>query len=288
MPSNVFSGMVQGVSKIATGTPAAWCRKVLSGTFTRNPNNARRYGIGGQVNARKGIDEVTLDITCCGVALADIARFFPTTAGVQVASFPDFLVEVDDGTNGQEWVLSGGQPVSCTISLGDGADAEVEYKFTMKFTTATEAAAGTDVPVYNSVLGHGAKDITVQIAAADQGVMSFDITNDLGTKMVNTLDTKIAGSHTIPTGYVVTTQKTTIKLVTSNVFKGSGMDGDEWVEDDITFALANGTVGENITITASNFIPDSWDMPLEAEGVVAFAHEFGVNAGTVFNRVTFA
>lgn len=288
MASNVYTGQVQGLSKISGGVPSAFCRKVSSGSFARDPHNTRNVGIGGQLVARKGIDEVTLEWTCVGPAKTDTALWFPTTAGVQVASFPDFLVEVDDTANGQEWVLSSGQPVSCTMSLGDGPDAEVEYTFAAKFKLVTEQAIGTDVPLYNTVKGHVAKDVTVQFAAADKGVLGFSLSNDLGTKLVNTLDTKLAAAKTQPLAYVVTSQDPKFSCTTTEVFKGTNMDDDEWTAEDIVLTLANGTAGENITVTLSSFKPDAWNMPLEAEDLVGFAHEFGPASGTLYNRVQFA
>lgn len=288
MASNVFTGQVQGISKIAAGTPAAFCRAITGGSVTISPNNIRKVGIGGQLHVRKGTQDVEMSVTCVGVARTDLALWFPTTAGVVVANFPDFLVEVDDGTNGQEWVLSGGQPGSVKMSCSDGPDAEVEYTFTMKFDTVTEQARGTKACVYNSLKGHTINDIAVAFAAAAQGCLSFELSNDLGIEMHNPADGKTAGSHTLPDGYYVTKNAPTFSCVTSNVFKGTAMDGDTWTAEDIVLTLANGTAGENITITLDDWVPESWNMPVEAEGRIGFAHEFAPGDGTIYNRVTTA
>lgn len=290
MASNVFTGQVQGLSKIATGTPAAFCRAVTGGSLSISPNNVRKVGIGGQLHVRKGTQDCELSVSCVGVSKTDLALWFPTTAGVVVASFPDFLVEVDDGAAGQEFVLSGGQPGSVKVSCGDGPDAEVEYEFTMKFDTVTEQARGMKACVYNAVKNHTINDVTVTFAAATQGCLSFELSNDLGLEMHNPADGKTAGSKTLPDGYYVTKNSPTFSCVTSNVFKGTAMDGDDWTAENVVLALANGTSGENITITLVGWVPDgsAWEMPLEAEGRVGFAHAFAPGDGTIYNRVTIA
>ena len=282
---NIFNGQVIGLSKTSGGTPSAFCRAVSGGTFSRNPNNVVKGGIGGQRHVRKGADEVSLDWTCVGPAKTDLALWFPTTVGVQVASFPDFLVEVDDGSNGCELVVSGGQPASCTISVGEGPDAEVEYSFSAKFTTATEQAVGTDVAVYNSVLGHTINDITVQQAAADYGILSFELRGDLGIAMVNAMDTKASDSQTIPTAYAITKQDVTFTCSSTDEWQLDSMDGDTWTAGDIVITMANGTGAEDITITLDDFVPDEFNMPLEAEDIEKFGHSFIPGAGTAYNRV---
>jgi hypothetical protein len=172
--------------------------------------------------------------------------------------------------------------------VGDAEDAEVEYQFTIKFALVTPVAAGTDLPLYNSVKGHTRNDITVQLAGSDQNVLSFTLANDLGAKMHNPMNTKVAGALTWPMGYVVTKQEPTFSCVTSKAYNSGALSGDGWTAVDITIAMANGTAGENITITLQDFVPESWNMPLEAEDLVGFGHEFGLGDGTVYNRVVAA
>lgn len=286
--ANVYNGMVAGLSKIATGTPAAFCRKVSSATITRSANNIRNAGIGGQLQVRKGTDEITLDMTCVGVSNTDLALWFPTTAGVQVASFPDFLVEVDDGSNGLEYVLSGGQPSSATITCSGGAASQLEVQLQAKFTTATEQAAGTDVPVYNSVIGHTINDIAVAQGTRTYGALSFSLSCDLGTEMVNTMDGKSASAKTIPTSYIITTVNPSLTVETTDEWQMDTMDGDTWTAGNITITCANGVTAENSTITLTNWVPSELNIPLEAEGMVSFGHSFEPGSGTIYNRVAFS
>lgn len=287
---SVYNGMVQGLSKISTGTPSAFCRVVTGGSLNFNTNTVRQVGLGGQVHARKGTTEATLTCTVIAPAKTDTALWFPTTAGAQVASFPDFLAEVDDGTGGQEFVLSDGQPGSCTISMGEGPDATLEYQFVMKFATATRQDKGTDVPVYNSLKGHTRNDCRVQIAAADRDVVSWSLSNDVGIQMHNPMNQKTAGSRTLPDGYAMTTHGVGFSCVTRDPYlvASSEVIGDAWTPVALAITLANGTGAEDIAIAATDLIPDTLDMPFEAEGLVGFAHEFGLGDGNLYGRVTFA
>jgi hypothetical protein len=298
---NVYTGQVQGLCLTSSGTPSAFCREVLNGTLSIDLQNIRKIGIGSQVHARKGTTEIRLEWTCIGPSAASIGKWFPTTAGTQVSDFPaastDFLVEVDDGTNGKEWILSGCQPASCKVACSEDPGAEVEYTFAIVATTATLAAAGTDTPAYNAVKGHTINDITVQIGGSAQGALSFALSNDLGARLYNAMDGKASGEHTIATGAVVTTQNPTFVCVTTDEFKLAtgttyALDADTHSDEDITVAMANGTSGEDITITMTHFVPDRVNMPLEAEDLVGFGHEFGLGSNsdhpTLHGRVTVA
>jgi len=285
--SNVFTGQVQGISKIATGTPAAFCRAISGGDFAIDPNNTIFNGIGGQVVARKGANAITLSFTCGGVDKADLALWFPVTAVVQVATFPDFLIEVDDGTNGQEWVLTGGQPSSAKVSCAGGLGSEVQYTLGMSFKLATEQAVGTKVPVYNSLIGHTNNNIGVTYGGAAAGTLSFDLSNDLGAEFHNPMDAKTAGVQHVVDGVYITKNDVKFSAVLSNVLKGTAMDVDTWTPEAVVIAMLNGTAGQNITATLSNMVPGAWGMPVEAQGRIGFKHEWIPGPGTAFNRVVF-
>ena len=288
MASNVYTGQVQGLSKIATGTPSAFCRAVTGGTFSIDMINVVTTGLTGQVNVRKALYIGKLNFQCIGPAKTDTQLWFPTTAGVQVGSFPDFLVEVDDGSNGQEFQLEDGQPASVTVSLGEGDSDELMYDFTAWFPTITQQARGTDVAVYNSVGGHTRNDITVAWAGSKYGCMSFSLTNDLGIQTHNPADGKTALSKTKPEGVFYTQQDIRFEAVTSNVHQigAAAILGDEWTAGNITITCANATAGENILFTLGSFVPDGEaSMPFEVNGRVGFGQSYIPGAGAIYNRV---
>ena len=152
----------------------------------------------------------------------------------------------------------------------------------------TEQAAGTDVPVYNSVIGHTINDIAVAQGTGTYGALSFSLSCDLGTEMVNTMDGKSAGSKTIPTSYIITTINQSLTVETTDEWQMASMDGDTWTAGNITITCANGVTAENSTITLTNWVPSELNIPLEAEGMVSFGHSFEPGPGTMYNRVTFA
>lgn len=290
----LFNYQVVGASKIATGTPSAFCREIIGGNFILRSHDTSEPGAGGQYHSRKGTLEAELSLRVIGPALADIRLWFPTTAGVQVASFPDFLVEADDGAHGKEYVLSDGQPGTIRIACAETEDAQAIYEFMMKFATPTPQAVGTDVPVYNSLLGHTINDIVVGFGAdGDKECLSFDLANDLGVSMNNPMKSKTVGKKTLPDRFFIDPAgPPSFSCVTADMYQGeaAGILGDTWTPISPTIALANGTVGENITFTLANYKPegDAFNMPVEGRGRVGFAHNFGAGSGTVFNRVTLA
>lgn len=288
--ANLYTGTVQGASKIATGTPSALCRAIIGGNYSVDLHMIEKMGIGSQVHVRKGTLEPTIELQCVGVEKTDLALWFPTSAGVQVGSFFDLLVEVDVAGTGQEWVLSDGQPSALKLGIPEGEDAELTATLTMKFATITPQAAGTNVPVYNSLKGHTINDSTVEYAASPYGTLSWELSHDLGAKLFNPQDGKTSGVKTFPDGVYYTVQKPRLAVVTSEVFKGaSAIFGDTFTPEALSIALENGTGAEDITIAFTDFVPGGvWGMAVETENRVGFAHEFIPGSGTQHNRVTFS
>jgi hypothetical protein len=297
-----FNGQVMGVCKVTVTwdagppptitdtTPVEFCQAVLGGTFSAPFNDIQKAGLGGQWHSRKGTQLPTLRFRCVGPALADIERWFPDEACVQVADFPDFLVVVDDGAAGMQFVLSDGQPVACKISLGEGDDAEVEYEFEMQFATVTQQAVATDAVVYNELLNHTRNDCTVQFDAADFNVLSWQLTNGLTLGPVNACNTKLADHKTFPVAFGITGYKPSFSATVSNLFNVDDWDADVDTAADITIALANGVPAgaEDITYTLHDFTYMSPEVPLEPEGIASFPVEFLPYEGQVYGRVTLA
>lgn len=283
--SNVWTGQVQDICKVVSDSPVALCRAVLGGTLTFDPHNISRLGIGSQVHARKGTTEATLEARCVGVAAADLALWFPTTRGVQVANFPDFYVQADDGTNSYEVLLSDCQPASITIEQGNGEDAEVEVNLALKAATV-DPAAGSETPAYNSLKGHTLNDTVVTVGADELGIMSWSLANDLGLKIWNPRNTK--ATKTLPFGWIITQQAPRFQAVCSDFGRASDILSDDWTPEDIVIALANGTAAEDIDITCRDFIPGPWSADFPPEDIVGHAHEWIPGSGNVHGRVTFA
>ena len=275
MASYFYSKEVVGASQIATSTPAAFCREIHGGRLIMDPNMIIKDGTSGQVHARKGTLGIQLDLGCVGVLAATHALWFPKAAGTTVAAFPDFLVEVDDGSTGQEYVLSGGQPRVYSASMSDAPDAEVELNFGMSFALATPQAAGTDVAVYNSYLGHTRGDITATLATVDEGMLSWEVSNEFNVVAHDPLVARSTNAKIFPESIKYAGQKQRLKCVTSNVYN------EDLILDDLGASIAalitclNGTAGENVTYTFAAARPyGSWELDLGSD-VVAFAHEFG-------------
>lgn len=279
MAVEAWTGQVQGISKIATGTPAALCRGVSGGSLTISHNVGSIDMLGGQVNAGAGIMSIELSVDCIGLAPADTALFFPTAAGIAVASFPDILVV----TGTHQYILSGGQPVSCSISCDNGEDAQVSYSLKMMFTSYASTTGET--VVYNALKGHRIYDITAQVGAADADIMSFSCGNDTGAKLFNAMNTRSANSKRFPSGVYITGNDPKVSFVSSKLLAVTDMIADVPAANDIVFTLANGTAGENVTITCNDFIVNQWEEPLESGDLVGFKYDCTITSGTKFGRI---
>ncbi len=282
--SNVWTGQVQDCCKVVSDAAAALCREIIGGTLTLDPHNISKRGIASQVHARKGMTEATLELRCIGVAKEDLALWFPTTRGVQVANFPDFFVTADDGSNSYKVLLSACQPAAITIEQADGEDAEVEVNLSLKAATVDPADSGVTA-AYNSLKGHTANDTVVTITE-ELGVLSWSLANDLGLKVWNPRNTKT--TKTLPLGWVITQQAPRFQAVCSDYGRASDILSDDWTPEDIVVELANGTSAEDITITCGDFIPGPWSAPFEPEGIIGHAHEWIPGSGNQHGRVLFS
>ena len=288
--SQVFTGQNVNFSKIATGTPASFCRGGSGVSIDVDPHLIVKSLVGSKRHVIPGLEEVTGTFSgVVGVAKTDLAKFFPTTAGQTVADFPDFIVEVDDATTGAEWILTTCQPSSAKLSFTDGPDAELECEFEVKAVWLDYQAIGTDIPVYNSYLNYAPQHCVIQVGGADADVLSFDLSIDLGTEMFTPKNTKAVTEKRRPDAYYITKSDITLSIVTSDILVlNADRPSDTIAAGDLTITLNNGTGAQDILITCDSFICIKAGVKCEAEGMVGFEHEFIPSTGDTHNRVTFA
>ena len=289
MAAVAFNGQVIGLSALSSSSvPVAFCRAVTGGTFSCDFGQIVKKGVGAQKSKRKGTTDATIQFSCVGVSKTDVARWFPTTAGAQVAAFLDFLVEVDDGTNGLELKLTSCQPGACTIAVAE--NDEITYDFEVKVQLVTSQAAGTAACAYTSLKGHTINDVTVEVSSAAFGVMDFSIANGMTLAMHNPMDGKTATLKTWPVAWVINTMDPVLSMTTDEQYNYGNWWDDTNTEVDVVIGLVNGTSAENVTITCDNFSQDEGTIvPLEPEpGVVGFPSTWSAGSGKVYNRVQFA
>ena len=284
---------VTGIAKYTSGESggaAAFCRILKDGTLKVDTGTTEEVGAGGQLLSRKGTTDCELEITCMGVTYSDQQFWFPTTFSPVVASFPDFIVEVFDGTATVTWILTLGQPGAITIELPDGESAGVTTRMTAKFALVTPGTDDAAVVVYNSYSGHTRNDCTVTFPSAiTSGLESFSLTNDLGVEMHNPADGKTSGSLTLPESYYISPKGgPKLSCATSDPGVGVSADlaADVWTPGDIVIAMTNGTSAENIIYTLNDWVPKTWNAKLGSGGKTAFGHEFAPGGATVYGAVT--
>ncbi len=277
-----YNSTVIGVCALTSADVAvAWCRECSSGEFKLPFQQIVKKGAGGQLHKRKGTTDPTLSMTCVGVAKTDMARFWPTAAGAQVADIPNLLVTV---TGGNQYKLYSCQPGPASFAISE----DDEWEFTCEIKAKVALTSGKTT-VYNSLLGHTTNDTKVSISGNGFGVMDASLANGLTAIMHNPMDGKTAGSRTQPDGYMIAGGGTPSLDVTTDDQHNKA----EWLKDTntkatVVLALTNGTSGEDITITCADWSQDeATPVPLQGEGKVLFPSTWTPDDGNTYGRVAF-
>ena len=279
--SYMLTGEVTGVSKIATGTPAALAASA-KGRFSIDPNNAEFDGMGGQIQGKGGSLGIRIDVDCVGVDAADIALWWPETPCVQVAAFPDIVATLDDGTNGAQYVLSAGQPAGFKASLGPGPDAQLIYTLGIGFALATPQAAAVDAAVYTTYLGHSRGDVVVAMPG-DEGALSFDLEAAIELEMHDPLNARGAAAKRFPEGLYIKSFKPQLSVVTSQLFTIAELMADVYTGNAITITCTNGTAAENVTFTIADAAPSgALDSAMESGTAMGFGQMWKPKTGNRF------
>ncbi len=274
-----YSGQVQGVSKWTGAAVAAFARSV-KGNFSFGAESIEEYGAGGQVAVGAGTVEAALDLSdVVGVAATDVAKWFPTSAGVQVASFPGFVVTL----GGKQFTLTDGQPGAATFSLAAG-DNLFKGSLSAKFATCVPAAASV-THAYTTMAPDTNNTIVVQWGAADIGCLSFDLGNGLDAPpIVNPMDTKSVGSLRLPSGYQVAAKLPTITTVLAEELDTDELFADSWTPANLVIDCA--TFG---TITISGVCEAKLEGEVtDGSSVVGYTYSWKLGSGTAYNRVVFS
>lgn len=279
------TGFIQGLCK-GTGegsaTPAAFAASV-TGTFQWDPQTAVHRGAGGQKVARKGTSKFTMDFEATGVTAADMALWFPTTAGEQVAAFPDFIL--DDGET--QFILTGGVPGAGSITKGASETDLLMFKGSVEFADVSVTSGKTIL--YTTLSGYAKPDITASLGAL-QGINSFEISNGGGTAARNPMDTKVAGSLTKPASVALVSYDPSAKIETDAKLEDDFAEllADYWTLADLVIALDNG-VDTAITITCTDIAQGVYNGPVQADSIVYYSYDLQfAGTGNVFNRIQFS
>ena len=274
------TGQVQGCCMYIGGAATGFARAVTGGGYDWVTNPIVKNGIGGQRHVRKGTSSLTLNVDCVGIPKDTLALFFPTAAGVQIANFPDLLVDGGD----DQFILYGVQPVSMGMTLAQGDDTEVEYS--AQFMAAGYTATTGKTCLYADETANTINDVTLTVGAATVYGLSFNLSDSLNTKNVNLLDGKTAGSRTFASAVIPLTQDISFSMTTAVPLAGTLAD-DCYTDVDIVITMTDCASGTT-TVTLVNMNVTTLNTPLEAEDLVAYASEFIVGDGTMFNRIQVA
>jgi len=241
-------------------------------------NAFEKEGVGGQVVVGKGTTTTKLSLTdVIGVTAAHAQMWFPTTAGLQPANFPDFIVT----TGTKQFTLEDGSPGSGTVSMSEG-DGFLTMALEAGFAKVTPATAAA-THVYASVAGDTNNTIVAQLGAADFGCKSFEIANNGGWENVNAMDTKAEGSQTAPLGVISTLKLPTVSCVLDDEIDTAGLLADAYTGANLVLS------GNLYTITVTGIAQSSFQGKLQdASGVTSYSYKFTLVSGTIYNRVTIA
>ena len=277
--ANFSTGVLQGVA-LYTGGVVPLCSAISGGAFTWNVNNIVVKGIGGQRVVRKGTSSLEISLSCIGTRADFLQAFFPTSAGAAVAGVPDLLV--DQG--GSSFILYGVQPASASISVAEGLDSVCTEELSL-IAAGYTAASGT---ISYQGLPSTINQICVEIGETPVDVMSFTISSDLSSEIVNLMNCKASGSQTFPSAIIPTDQEISFSMTTTEPF-GANLADDCHTELDLSIEMTTCGTGSTRTISISNLVPGQLNVPFEADGgIVGYAHEYTIGDGTTYNRVTIA
>lgn len=283
--STIMLADMLGFSKIDTAVPAALSREIVDGQFQWETNPIIAQGIGGQRGVRKGLSNIVTSAGCTGVAKADWLLWFPGERVVTIDGMWDALAEVDDGTLGQEWVLTGGQPSRFGLAWNDSPDAEVIMTLEAMWALGTPQAVGTAAAVYydssdETALGYGHGDIGLTLETEDYGVIGIEFGYDLGAIPHNTAVVRSAGAKTSPSAIHVTKSEPTLELITTEPIVVSQLDDDAYTAGEVVITLDNGTEADDAAITISDMVCPDFNLPWEGEGRQGFRHSFILGSTT--------
>jgi len=268
-----------GFSKIATGTPAGFCREVTGGDFTLDPHDIVTPGIGNRIHNRKGVEEATAKAQCYGVVYADLVKWFPVDGALTVSSVPDFLVDLDGTT---QYTLTSCQPGAATISNAGGNAHTIND---LEIKGIADVMTG-ETAVYLSTKGHTLKDITITIGGADYNVLSWSLTNGLVTEMEIYGDGPTADHEWEPDAFIISDITGPVFTCTTRLKLLPDQNVRNWTAGlAIVITLANGTPAENLTFTLSDFSATGpYNVPFETGAVSGFQNTFTILDGVRHGR----
>lgn len=275
---------VKGLCKLLLGVPTAFCRAGVTGDLELNPNQTKIAGLGDNHDVIKGTQDAVLTIKCYGVAVTDLALWFPSTSTLTVGSFPDFLVEL---VGGEKYTMTACQPGAAELVMGEGGNEIVYFNLTVK-GIATEAASSSLTSIYTSLSAFTKQACLVQLGAATMGTSAFSIRNGQEANSKTFCDGgATAGHYTEPDEYRITMSDDGPRFAATfetNLINWYNVDVNTNIN--ILVTLNNGLDGA-FTVTMNNFvIADALKIALEGgHKVQTFPYVFGPDSGGNFGRV---
>jgi hypothetical protein len=279
------SGRIQGLCLMTGGTTPAGLARTVKGSYEIDSGPVVDEGIGGQRVVAKGILTAKIEIEAIGLLKAELIKWFPT--GDTLSALTPMLLVADTG---DIFLLQNGVPGPASISVpgADNTNAFVSMKATAQFGHVT---AGSGTPVYLATKGHLRKHATVQVNGTDGGVNSLEIANGLSLTPNADLDTRASGYEQSIDGYDPDDFQPTMAIALGASFGTTDLitgTAGAYTLHDVVLALANGTAGENLTFTMSDWIAPVYKGALAKAGKVYYGYDMIPGTGTILGRMTVA
>jgi hypothetical protein len=279
----IRSGKIMHLCLLTGGTTPAGFATTITGSYEIDTGLVVSRGVGGQRIAQRGIVAARIEWEALAPLKSEVVKYFPTTTASELTALTPMMLITDTG---HIFKLSNGNGTACSCSVGTDINSAVGWKGTAQFGLVAET---TGDPVYLTSLGHLRKHVSATIDTAAAGIGSFEFASGLSVVPDANLDARSLGSENAIQGWLQEDQEPTLSLTLENALDSATIvvEGSTGVYalHDIVIALANGTAGENITVTAADWIAPTYKGELSVGGAKFHAYDLVPGTGADYGRL---
>ncbi len=268
-------------------TTPAGLANTITGDYEIDTGALVSEGIGNQRLVLKGLQTAKLTFEAVGMLKSELVKCFPADASETPTALTPMLLVTDTG---EAYKLENGVG-NATISVAADDNSRVTVRVEAQFGKVSE---GTGAPVYLTSIGHQRRHVLAKIDTKDAGMHTFEVGSGVTYEADNNLDTRAAGTERDIPGWKIAELSPTFSCeleaaleAADDFLAGDAVTG-EYVPHDIVITLANGTAGENITITLTDWIAPVRKGTLQAQGIAYYPYEWQRGTGTNSARLTMA
>lgn len=226
-------------------TPAGFAT-VIEGSYELDRNAVSEEGVNDQILTEGGLTTCKLELSkCVGMLKAELLKFQRPATGIAMPALGTYLLITEEG---EAYKLSNGAGSSLKIDIPSDAQGLVGISCTMEFGKVEDGSA-IITPVNLTSPGHQKRHCAVTIDTVAATVNSMGI--DTGLSIVPSADCSEVRSALA--GYDYDEYKPTASCEISTAIDTAADFLGVLAAHDIVLVMNNGTVGENVTFTFTDY-----------------------------------